>query len=385
MILHRFHVVVLGGWAAILLAGCRLPQSYGRSVRAHTGRRVALPAPAHVIWRKQLIKYVYAPLHPDEFAGVETSPDHKRLWVGSRSKFLWALQLGNSWPLWKRKMPGEILSRPLYVPARKLLYLGLGDGCLYALDPHTGVRRWRYCTKGVIYRRPVYSRGLVYFANNRNRVFALDARTGEWRWSYDREIPEGFTVQGHAGVLVQGHRLYTGFSDGVFVCLDARTGDPLWTRDLSEGAREYADVDATPRLVDGVVYASSYSGGLYALSPQMGSLQWRFSVKGASSVAVADGRIYFVSALRGLHCLDLEGHLRYRQVLDAGTPGTPLVYRDLLVFATSEKGVLFVSRRTGRAMGRMDLGYGVSAPITLDGRHLFFLENGGWLVRAQMY
>ena len=380
--MSRFSVLLP---VAAVLAACSPLVSGGYSATTAKARSQGLRSPVAVRWRKVLTTRDYADLHPEEFASAEVSPDGSRVWVGSSSGYLWSLGAKDGRELWRRRVPGDVLSRPLYVPSRDLLYVGLGDGCLYALDPDSGKERWKYCTKGVIYARPTYHRGMVYFANERNRVFALDAETGSWQWSYDREMPAGFTIQGHSPVIVSGNRAYAGFADGVLVCLDAGSGDPVWTRDLSAGKTEYVDVDSEPVLAGGVLYAASYAGGVYALDPKMGALKWHYQVPAPSAVAVADDRVYFVSATKGLHCLDLEGRLVYRQALDAGGASKPLVYEDLLVFSTSEQGIYFVVRANGAFQARLDQGFGVSAPVTISHDMLLALENGGIFFAATFY
>jgi outer membrane protein assembly factor BamB len=208
-------------------------------------------------------------------------------------------------------------------------------------------------------------------------VFSLDARTGRWRWSYDRETPESFTVAGHSGLALKGDNLYTGFSDGMIVCLSARSGNARWTRNLAGKAKEYLDVDATPVVAGGVLYVSSFSGGLYALTADGGALRWRYDVQGASTVAVSDERVYFAASGRGLYALDLDGRLRWRQRLDAGTPRRPQLRGRALYVTFSEGGLMVIDRLTGRLIQRFDPGEGISGPALITRRSLYVLSNHG--------
>jgi outer membrane protein assembly factor BamB len=324
-------------------------------------------------------------MHPEEFASAEVDPSGERIWIGSSAKALWAINPKDGRPIWRLNMPASVASKPLYVQPRGLVYAGSTDGCLYAIHADTGKLAWKYCTKGVIYEQPVYRLGVVYFANSSNYVYAVDAENGEWRWSYDRDPPEGFNIRGHSGVAIDGDRLYAGFSDGYLVCLEAASGDVNWTRSLAEEADEYVDVDATPVIDGGVLYVSSYAGGVYALTAELGAMKWRYPIKAASGVAVAGDRVYFASARKGLHCLDAEGKLLWRQEMDAGSPATPIVYHDTIVLATSKRGILFVERATGELLQRFDPGFGVTAQPTIFGARMFALDNGGNLFGLRLY
>ena len=369
------------GVATFLVVGaffvsCRPPTEKVDYTQFNKGK-LALRAVLSPVWRKRLTRHTYSPTRPEEFAGAEVSPDGETVWIGSSAKVLWALSKKTGTSLWKKDLPAPILAPPLYVAPRQRLYLGLADGCLYAIKTKNAEIDWKYCAKGLIYRRPAYRHGVVYFTNTQNYLYAIDAETGKWRWSYDRALPEGFGIQGHAGPLVEGDRLYTGFADGYLVSLDARSGDVHWSRSLKGDAAEYVDVDSTPVLHDGVVYASSQAGGVHALTADMGALKWQYKTRGATGVALSGDRVYFVSARKGIHCLTLEGKLVWRQDLDAGPVTKPWIHKDLVIFNTGRKGTYFINKKTGEYINRFNPGFGASAPITFDDDHFFLFDNGG--------
>ena len=62
------------------------------------------------------------------------------------------------------------------------LYIGSGDGRLYALDSRTGAQRWQFRTGRAISSTPAVADGLVFVGSRDNTVWAVDARTGEERW-----------------------------------------------------------------------------------------------------------------------------------------------------------------------------------------------------------
>ncbi len=379
--MRRLAVAWLVASRFVACATSGVPQNLGAFGLEPAGRM-----PVAFVWTRRLAVHEYAPDNAEELASAEVRSDGRVLWIGTSRGVLWAVGARSGEVLWKRRLGGAILSRPLYVPSRERLYVGSADGCLRALRPRDGAVLWKYCTDGAILRQPAYARGLVLFANERNRVYAVDAEHGRWKWSYDRPLPRGFTIHGHSPVTVADGKVYAGFADGRVVCLALGTGEVVWSRDLSEGHEQYVDVDAKPVLAGGVLYVASYSGGVYALDPGLGALLWHFAVRAVTGVTVVDDRLYFVSATAGLHCLDLRGRLLYRQDLgDAGTPTRPVAAEDLLAFTTSRKGLVFVNRETGRFVARIDDGFGASAPVRAFGRRLFLLDNGGKLLAMELY
>jgi outer membrane protein assembly factor BamB len=349
---------------------------------SQTRREGVLPqAVLEVRWRRLLTNPPQLPgleYKPQEFAAAAS--DGKRVFIGSRGGEFYALRPYDGELLWKKAIAGGVSGRPLYLASEYALFVGGDDGAMYALEPATGKERWVYKTRGPIDGDPVYDDGLLYFTNGENRVYAVDAHSGAWRWQYDREAPESFTIRGISSPLAYGGRVYVGFADGYLATLNAKTGDVIWARSLGgEGAR-FADVDSTPVIVDGVLYVSSYQGGVYALEPSDGGVKWRFEVEGAGTVRVDGDRVFFAAAKAGLHALDTKGRLVWRQALARqGELSTPVLLdgRYLLVSA-SEGGTFVVDPVNGRLLQNFAPGKGVTAEPMSDGRQVYVLTNTGF-------
>ncbi|MSP62452.1 MAG: hypothetical protein EXR72_19390 [Myxococcales bacterium] len=346
-----------------------------------SGSTTTYSAPVAVLsvrWRRLLTEPGLIEYKPQEFAAAAT--DGTRVFIGSHGGSFFALRPRDGEVLWKKQIAGGVSSRPLYLADQKAIFVGGDDGAMYCLDAATGRERWAYHTKGPIDGEPVYDDGLLYFTNGENRVYAIDAQSGAWRWQYDREAPESFTIRGFAGPLLFGGRAYVGFSDGYLATLNARTGDVIWARSLAGESARFSDVDSTPVIVDGSLYVSSFSGGVYALDPADGAVRWRFEVEGAGTVRVDRGRIYFAAARGGLHCLDLKGRVVWRQALaQQGELSTPTLLdgRYLLVSA-SDAGTYVADARSGRLLQFFEPGKGVTAEPVSDGRQVYVLTNTGF-------
>lgn len=65
-------------------------------------------------------------------------------------------------------------------------------------------------------------------------------------------------------------------------------------------------VMSSPVLADGVVYAGSHDGAMYALDAETGTTKWRFATKSAvtGSAAVSDGLVYFGSFDGAFYAVD---------------------------------------------------------------------------------
>lgn len=336
-----------------------------------------------VRWRQHLTEEPLIEYKPQEFAAAAS--DGKKVYVGSSAGSLWAFDTNDGAVIWRKSVQGGIASRPRLSSDGATLFFGTQGGILYALDTASGAERWQYAIKGPIETQPVVAEGIVFFTSGENRIYAVDARTGAWKWQYEREAPESFTIRGYAAPMVWEGRVYVGFSDGYLACLQAASGDVIWARSLAGEATRFVDVDSTPVMARGLMFVSSYSGGVYALDPKDGSTKWRYDVEGAGTVRVGRGRIYFSSPKWGLTCLDLEGRALWRQSLSEGGELSPPLPLGRYVLVNSAAGGTYIAdAATGRLYQYFVPGHGATAEPTSDGSMVYVLSNGGYFYALKL-
>ena len=159
---------------------------------------------------------------------------------------------------------------------------------------------------------------------------------------------------------------------------------------LKSDADRFMDVDATPVVVGENVYASSSSGGVYALDKTTGLIRWRVpfwdaalpSSTGNVGGIATDGKTLYVSvADLGTYAIDLAGNVLWRVgAKEGGEPAAPVIWNELLVYSLAHDGMFIADRRTGETLEYFDPGDGTSSSptITGDGR-LFVMSNRGIL------
>jgi outer membrane protein assembly factor BamB len=324
-------------------------------------------------------------ISPQEFAAPAVTLD--TIYFGSAGGKFFALRTATGQIRWKKQL-GSVACAPLLNGG--VLYVGTNDGFLVALDSTTGQEKWRYQGRGPIEQTPTAAGDLIVFANEADQVIAVDALTGKYKWQYKSETPEEYTLRGHAGVVLDGDLLYTGFSNGTLVALRKETGSIAWSTSLKADAERFMDVDATPIVLGQILYASSSSGGVYAIDKSTGLVKWRvpfYDVALPSSTGnvgglATDGKAIYISvADLGTYAIDLSGNIIWRVGANGGgEPGAPVVFDDMLVYSLADDGLFLAERRTGKTLEYFDPGDGVSAQptITSDGQ-LFVMSNRGIL------
>jgi len=201
-------------------------------------------------------------------------------------------------------------------------------------------------------------------------------------------------VEGHAGVALHGRRLFAGFSDGTVVALDAAEGTVLWERETAQDVElpdedsstpAYLDVDTTPVIRDGLVYAASHAAGVYALDERGGGVRWRReNLPGATGLALAGGDL-LVSRSRALEVLAASsGESRYSVALPAQSLTEPVAARGMVLVAGTRGDLYAISRAERAVVTLVSARPGFAAAPIVSGRRAFALSNAGVLYSLEV-
>ena len=169
--------------------------------------------------------------------------------------------------------------------------------------------------------------------------------------------------------------------------LDAGDGRVLWEVDTAgdledlDVTRRFVDVDTTPAVVDGIVYVASFSGGLYGLELETGTVRVHENqLKAITAITGTPDALILSSAQDGVVCLDLPGLTpRWQHAIHHGAPGRTDIQGDTIYVAESLGALLALSLADGQETGRIHTAHGVTAPPTLGGRRGFVLSNAATL------
>lgn len=322
---------------------------------------------------------------PQEFASAALYG--RNLLIGSADGHFYALSTRDGRVVWRSSI-GAVSSRATVDVQKGRVYVGTDDGSMVCLRAVDGSELWRYATRGPILQPPVISDGLVIFSNEADQVYALDSDNGKFRWQYKGETPEEYTLRGHAGVAVDRGLVFTGFANGSMVALRQSTGSVAWLTSLKGDLERFVDGDGTPVVAGEKVFVSSSGGGVYALDRKTGSVLWRRPMEGAGGLTVDENWLFVGAANEGMHALDGDGNILWRQgTKNGGEPATPVVSGSYVFYSLSDDGMFIADKRTGRVHQYFDPGEGVSSPPTLEpqGDRLYMLSNRGILYAMNVH
>lgn len=194
--------------------------------------------------------------------------------------------------VWQYDTKGEDMPSLSYLKGK--VYIGNGDGHMYALDAATGKPAWITSVGGFdsmsstnYWHDPATGQDLVFAGfSDPNYLYAFDAATGKVVWQ--STVPNVFntgmgdnspTVDPGTGVVLQSsvveYDKATGTSDLALFATDARTGRVLWETRLGRGPSPLAYKAAISMVHDGMVYLGNPATGfMYAVSEQTGQILW---------------------------------------------------------------------------------------------------------------
>ncbi len=203
---------------------------------------------------------------------------------------------------------------------------------------------------------PFVSTGWAELSPPRHRLYAFDKKNGDLIWVANPSTPpEDMNSQSTPAVVIADGRrlLVAGYSEGWVYAVDARTGEKVWSFQLSKRS-----INTSPVVgPDGTIYLahseenmdSEEMGRLVAIDPRgAGDVtktheKWRVHIEdGFSSPAYASGKLYLVDNSANLYQVDAgNGHIDWH--FDLGTVGkaSPVV-ADGKVYITEVNGRVHV-------------------------------------------
>jgi outer membrane protein assembly factor BamB len=180
------------------------------------------------------------------------------------------------------------------------IYFGSHDGCIYSLN-YQGKLRWQFKTDMKVYASPtivndenvIISGGDGYLYN-----FLTD---GSVNWIYD--ISKGYRRKSKEVVF---NRIKT-----IFKTVDFHRRR-LWS------IKSWSSPNVSK---DGIVYVSGYGTGLHAINIENGEAIWTYDLGSPrfhlTGVCLDDKEnIYACSQREYLHCLDIDGKLKWKSKLN---------------------------------------------------------------------
>jgi outer membrane protein assembly factor BamB len=269
-----------------------------------------------------------------------------------------------------------------------------GYGIAAAFDAATGKELWRQSLGQPLRGAASVYGNRAYVLTIDNQLFALNAETGETVWNVSGTV-EVAGLLGAAAPAVAQDTVVVGFSSGELNALRAENGRTVWSDALARTGRSTAmaalsDIDASPVIDRGRVYAIGHGGRMAALELATGQRVWERNFAGTSTPWVVGEFVYIVTLEGDVMCLTRrEGKVRWVKSLDRYKKpkkktdpiqwAGPILAGDRLLLVSSSQQMVTMSPLTGEVISTEKLkSPAYLAPIVADNM-LYLLTDDGKL------
>ncbi|EKN4134256.1 outer membrane protein assembly factor BamB [Yersinia enterocolitica] len=264
------------------------------------------------------------------------------------------------------------------------VYVGSEKAVVYALNSDDGQVAWQTVVAGEALSRPVVSDGVVLIHTSNGMLQALNESDGAIKWTLNLDTP-ALSLRGESAPTVAFGAALVGGDNGRVSAVMLEQGQLIWQQRISQvtGTTEIDrlnDVDTTPVVVDGVVYALAYNGNLTALDLRSGQILWKREMGSINDIIVDGGNIYLVDQNDRIVALKADGGVTLWSQSDLlhRNLTAPVMYNGYLVVGDAEGYLHWVNTTDGRfvAQQSVDSSGFLSAPVVASDKLLVQARGG---------
>lgn len=276
------------------------------------------------------------------------------------------------------------------------LFVATGLAEVMALDPATGVIRWRAPMPSAGRGGIAVAGGRVMVPNVENHLIGFSAEDGSRAWSF-RGTPVQAMMLGQPSPAVEGDIAVAGLASGELVAVRVGDGRLVWAEALGMvrgGAPSLSDISAIsamPVIDRGLVFATGVGGTSACIDLRSGRRVWSRDVGGAVTMAVAGDWTWLLSRDGELLCLGREdGRIRWITPLPAfGDPerrrdpiiyGPPVIAGGRVLLTSSLGQVIEVDAGSGEVLARSRLPSGCTLHPAVAFEGAYLLVDSGSVV-----
>jgi len=274
------------------------------------------------------------------------------------------------------------------------VYASNGLGYVAALDVRNGGVLWQVHPGGPLRGSPTIVGDRLYVISQDNQIYSLKTSDGSTNWSNAAALEIAGVFGTGAPAFGQG-TVVAGFSSGELNAYRYENGRLVWQDALSRtsistGVSSLSDIDASPVIDGGQVYALGQGGRMVALELISGQRIWELNIAGIATPWVAGDWLFVVTDdAKLLAIAKTTGKIRWinqlpefeRQKSKRGqiTYLGPILAGGRLIVVGSNGTLINFDPATGNYQSQTRLGARVSLSPVVANSTLYVLDNDGKL------
>lgn len=272
---------------------------------------------------------------------------------------------------WKYK-GGELIGESSPAVQNGVVYIGDLGGVLHAINAADGKVKWTFKTGGEIKSSPVVASGKVLVGSYDGSLYAVDAAKGQLAWQYKTK------AQVHATPAVAGGLAYISGCDGVLRAI--RISDGQQAYEVTIGAY----TGASPAIEGQSAWFGTYNNEVVSADLARRRIVWRYEHPQRkfpfyATAAVWNGKVFAGGRDKMLHALDAKtGKALWTFMTKARIDSSPVVTPDGRVFFGSNDGTFYaVDGNTGKEVWKFSAGAAISTSPAMDGDRIVISAQDG--------
>lgn len=274
------------------------------------------------------------------------------------------------------------------------VYVATGYGVAAAMDAGTGKILWERPLVQPLRGAPSISGNRVFFLSQDNQLHALNAASGELDWTVAGTV-EVACILGTGAPAISLDTVVAGFCSGELNALRAENGRTVWQDQLARTGRStamaaLADIDGSPVIDRGRVFAIGHGGRMVALELATGQRAWERNFAGVWTPWAAGEFLYIVTVDGEVLCITRsDGKIRWISKLDqyrkpkkktgAIQWAGPVLASERLWLAGSNRELVAVDPYEGKRLTTVRLKGPAYLPPVVAGGTVYVLTDDGTL------
>ena len=265
---------------------------------------------------------------------------NNKIYFGSNDGHFYCLGLDGKL-IWKKHTGDIIVSSPIGIGDK--IFIGNGAGHFFCFS-EDGNELWRFKTGDGIIAVPSAANGLVFAGSYDKNVYALDIEGNlKWKFTAGERTSAALIMSGGRNVFSNTKRSWKEmprFKDPTLYC--ASYDNHLYTLDFNGAILwKFNCGSSVPGGIggeNGLVYAGTINGMLFAIDALSGSQKWSFRTGGmmTAGAEIKDGNVYFTSFDQKLYCLNEKGEKMWDFLTGGPIVSRPLIVGDRIYFGSSD-------------------------------------------------
>ena len=231
---------------------------------------------------------------------------YRRLDYNAIEEYLLAIDLYSGRKKWEFKLPLNLktftfdyaLTYSSAAVFNDVIYIGGGNGCLYAIDALSGELIWSFkTTKNKPLTTPAVGKDIVAAYSRDGYLYIVDIFSGEQRWKF--EI--GSFSSSNSLPMIDEEKVFVISDDNILYALDIWTGQPSWTFTVNNQPL------TIPALSQRILCVGSNDNTIYGLNADSAQKIWQFKLNEFEywSNLVIDNQSLYIGTQGFLQAFDL--------------------------------------------------------------------------------